>query len=290
MSPLAAYIDQDDMFNPERSMEKISLEFMFLDNMVETLRDLLPGLSTQLRTIGDRLVGFVDDSEESNKPSTQSELTKQQRAAVQNMAKLNFLTYGEFSIIIPENFQGNMTDYAKTLSNVLPDTLKTVSELLSEYTAILASFITNKEDKNALKEHEAVYMRLDAKTTENADLIKPYFPKITGVTRAPLVKLFSNFKNVEQCFDFANKVRDVHVIKNMEQINSKVRQALELLDIITKNIHDKKLTQVGANAGKNLAQGAYFTAKAVEQLAGLYFASLVMLKSVDSTTAMIAKA
>jgi hypothetical protein len=149
----------------------------------------------------------------------------------------------------------------KLLNSINVDIFKETLSVIGDYNLVLASFITNKEDKTSLRVHSQIYTRADAKRQQVLKELASYFKDGSDLSRVTLKSVLSRFTDVDiMVAEVVNLTKDNH-IKNLDQIKIAIVETLSYLDKITNN---KEITNVSGDTAKQLAVCAMSVARLVE--------------------------
>lgn len=270
---LAEFVDAAPVLSLEARMDQLALEASFLNNMIDTFKSILPDLSGKLKSLKQSFSGMASDMSEEQYNSLDSD----QKAAIKKIAGLKFLLVGENIVDIPESFTGNLAQYMQVLTKVNTQTFKDVGPAIIEYTSILSSFATNKDDKVSLKDHTAFFQRIAKQREQYEKALNGFFKVRTDRSITKIKNVFSN------CHDMENFILDsVDLAKSqdpirLKQLQNEVQGCVDLLDIIIRQVNDSGVGRVSPEATKNIAQGAFEVAKYVELIGINYYRGIVLL-------------
>lgn len=278
MASIAKYLAPEDLcLALESNLQRMSLEFQFGDNFVNSLREVIPGLTAKIDLAKTTVSEFFNAGQQ-----YEETLSKKQRKVVDKLKELDFLNFGELLITVPENFKGSLTDYVELLVAVAPKTYAEINALLGEYNAILSSFVTNKTDKTALRTHEALFRGIQRSRADREKALNLFFPRVTGKSKQRIKDVVQRFADVETLFKVSSKLTAIQTTQNLNLIQASVQQSVDLLNLILTSIESKETVVIGPEAAQNISAGAYEVAKEVEHLSVLYFNIMTALAAVDS--------
>lgn len=270
----------------ERYLDTIALEAQFLSNMLEIFKKVIPSFSDKLKRSHQVISGIMDDSKKLN--DDLSLLSKKERQIIEVTRELDFLVYGEKLTLVPENFTGHFPTYLKVLTDVSEKSSVFVSKVVSDYTAMLSSFITNKDAKNTIAPLYPGHHFMDPNDkgmpksiVQFTAPLKPYFKSNTGKTRVKLKSVLHRFADLHPMFIEANKLSKIQTYSRMDNLNQKVKATIDLLDIIVNMAKKGDVTQISPEATDNIAKMTYEVAKLVEFSSINYFDTVVALNTVD---------
>lgn len=278
MSLIASYFDgQSGEVSLEAHIERLSLEFQVLNNLTDNLKKILPDFTDKLEFFLPTISGFLNTSS-----ADTVKLSSKHKATVAKAKQCSFLNYGNMMVTVPENFNGNLPAYLNTLLELTPDTYGKIHQLLGDYNGILSSFITNKEDKTAIKTHTDFFLKIQVARTNRESKLKHFFPTVNGRSKVRLKDVISRMADVDDLFIASTKLTTVQNKQNLQQVDTELRGSIDLLKIIIGNINNKQTTSISPEAAMNISKGAYEVAKEVEHLSVFYYKVIIALKAVDS--------
>jgi methyl-accepting chemotaxis protein len=242
----------------EQMVKAISLEANFVDNALYSIVEFFPKLGNNLRDV---ITSFTD-SEDVDTPKKSALSTERDFKVIsKRIYAHSFLDFQDILVQVPEGFRGSLIDYTKLLININADIFKETLAVIGDYNLVLASFITNKEDKTSLRIHTQIYTRADAKRQQVLKELAAYFNDGSDLSRLPLKSVLSRFTDVETMVaEVTILTRDNHN-KNLQNVKSAITETLSYLDKITKNT---EMTNVSGDTAKQLATCAMSVAKLVE--------------------------
>ena len=270
----------------ERHLEAIALEAQFLSNMIEMFKRIIPSFLVKLQHSENIISGLMDQSKTLSVDL--SLLSKKERQIMEVAHNLDFLIYGERLTLVPENFTGHLPSYVKTLADVSEASSVFVSKTVSDYTALLSSFITNKDEKITVTPlypgHR--FMDLHDKGMPKSILqftnpLKPYFKSNTGKTRVKLKSVLHRFNDLHPLFIDANRLSRIQTYSRMDDLKQKVKATVDLLGIIINMAKRGDVTKISPEATENIAKMTYEVAKLVEFASVNFFDGMTVLNSVD---------
>jgi hypothetical protein len=258
----------------ESNLERVVLESDVLANMLTSFNRVIPSFRESIINYSNLIVGLVED-----KNIDLNDLDKDSKEAVLSSRSLSYINFGDILITVPENFHGSMLDYIKTLSDVTTEVYTLNESILSEYNAILSSFITNKDDKISLKDHTDFFKKVKAKRLFILEKLGR-FTKDSGVSKVKLKSVISRMSDIEPIIRESINIGKLHNKAVITNVRDSVAKSTDLLDIIIKQTKNGDITNMSPAATLNISMGAYEVAKMVELLGVIYYDVNVLLKVV----------
>lgn len=268
----------------ESQLQRIAVESEVLVNLIETFKTTIPNFVNNLKDVN---LHFLDSLKEQTKSDIS--LSKKEKKVIEIASHIDFLNFGERLVSVPEGFKGNLLSYAQLLNKTATEAYQVQNTVLNEYSAILSSFITNKEDKISLKDHTEFFSRIKSKRLELSNQLSHFTGPVTGVSKSKLKNVLSRISDIEPLLKEASKLSNQHSRARLTDIHASVSSCVDLLDIIIKNVSEGKIDNVSPNATKNISAGAFEVAKYVEFVGIIYFDIMVFLNSLDSIMDTILK-
>ena len=262
----------------EASMERLSLESEVLSNLLQTFKTTIPSFLANIINANGIVKGFL-----SNNNAKHDELVTKQKLVLLHLKQVDFINFGDRLITIPENFKGDLLEYSKKLTLITKELYNINNTTLVEYNAILASFLTNKDDKISNKNHLVLFQRVK---TQRETISKQLgnFAKDTGKSKVRLRSVLARIGDLEPLIESCLELSKLHNKDVITNVNAAVEQSTELLDLIIKRIQDGDINNLSASSAMNIASGAYEVGKLVQLVAVVYADVGILLNVVTGIT------
>lgn len=266
----------DSITSIEQQVNVLALESNIISNMAQGFAQLSDKLVTNIRNSNAMLLGFIDI----NKDKSES-LGRVNDKAVAALKTLDFLNYGSRLINTPENFKGNLLDYAVELESIIKSLYKANNETLAEYNMLLSAFITNKDSRQSLKDHSSFYKRI---RSERESFIRRLdaFSEHNGSNRIPLNKVISRMADIPELIKASVEVSKLQNRDVIVNLNTAVKQSVDLLDMVSTQIKEGTITELPPTAAVSISHGAFEVAKLVELVSIVYYDVEVLLTVVNA--------
>lgn len=266
----------DSITSIEQQVNVLALESNIISNMAQGFAQLSDKLVTNIRNSNAMLLGFIDI----NKDKSES-LGRVNDKAVAALKTLDFLNYGSRLINTPENFKGNLLDYAVELESIIKSLYKANNETLAEYNMLLSAFITNKDSRQSLKDHSSFYKRI---RSERESFIRRLdaFSEHNGSNRVPLNKVISRMADIPELIKASVEVSKLQSRDVIVNLNTAVKQSVDLLDMVSTQIKEGTITELPPTAAVSISHGAFEVAKLVELVSIVYYDVEVLLTVVNA--------
>lgn len=260
----------------ENRLEALSLEAVNVANVIEVFKGILPDLTVKITETLDKLNFYKDN----NSPEIKDMLSNYKE--LENKLKLiNYVEKKDLLISVPEGFKGNLIEYLEVINSLSNKIYPEANKLLNNYKLILASFLTNKDQKISLTDHTNFFNSVK-KERENFIYTLSKYQTNNNSTKSRLRDCVNRISDVDilvKKIEIINKVRNNN---NIKEIVSTVDEISKLLDTIIQRVDTGDVSNISGASAKNLSEGAYEVAKYIE------FVSLFNFK-VEQITTTISK-
>lgn len=271
----AIYINTSNI-SIENRLEALSLEAVNVANVIEVFKGILPDLTVKITETLDKLNFYKDN----NSPEIKDMLSNYKE--LENKLKLiNYVEKKDLLISVPEGFKGNLIEYLEVINSLSNKIYPEANKLLNNYKLILASFLTNKDQKISLTDHTNFFNSVK-KERENFIYTLSKYQTNNNSTKSRLRDCVNRISDVDilvKKIEIINKVRNNN---NIKEIVSTVDEISKLLDTIIQRVDTGDVSNISGASAKNLSEGAYEVAKYIE------FVSLFNFK-VEQITTTISK-
>lgn len=261
MGKLAMDLNYKPSISLESQIERLALEAGVVANVIETFRNLVPNLSHELHQFYDRLVA-KDDIDQ-----VIVSLNDGYKTLEKKLPDATYTNLKDIVVSVPEGFKGNLLDYLKFLQHTSDTLFKDANSILGGYRSVLATFISNKEDKVSLQDYTDTYRRVKKQREEVVDQIKKFYPGTATNSKKRLSDVVERLSEIHPMVDMSRKLNDDRHQQNLKQVSATTRECVDLLDVLVKDIQDKGSDRVSGSAARNIAEGAYEIGKFVELIA-----------------------
>lgn len=249
--------DKNDNVSVEMLLERLALEDNILTNLIETFSNVLPKLTAKIKD-------FSNFSSEEQTSELIKSISSNHKELNKKLQYVRFVDYNKTLVSVPEGFKGYLIDYLQDLNKLTPMVYKELYSILSTYSSMLSTFITNKDAKTSLKDETRFFAEVTKHRENMVKALDKYFPKDSDLSKAYLDKTISRFADLDDLVKEAGKVDKQHTAQNMKEAQNSVNKCVDLLNIVIANMNSGEINNVSGAASKNVSQGAYEVAKYVE--------------------------
>jgi hypothetical protein len=258
----------------ESELEKLALESNAIANVIDTFKNVIPRLSAKID-------GLIKDLAS---PSN-SQVVKETETAFKELNKklgyAEYVTYSKTVVSVPEGFEGNLLEYLKLLEKLAPEVYNSVNDTLAEYKAMLSVFLTNKDAKLSMKDDTDMFDKVSKHRLKIVAELAVYFPTDSAKSKAYLGDTIHRFADIAELVHTTKTLDKLSEAQSLFRMSEKVRECVDLLNLITTNINDGSVAKVSGKASMNISTGAYEIAKYVELVSVFRFKTMQAIASVN---------
>jgi len=277
-----------DVLSLETYMEHLALECQFTQNLADLFRNVVPAFKTRLQQLNDQLTHFSKKEDGALQlvqqydkgVKTRSGYDAHTQAALTNVQQFDMLVFGEHLVDIPENFKGSLPLYASTLCQILETGLRHQG-IMDSFNQYLSVFITNPEMRNQAAPITSQHQTLHDYREQSIATLKTFFPKDTGISKAPLKRVLERFADLEDLIQPVHKIAYYLDIKVLHSYQERLQQTIHLLDLIIEQYSRKEIPDVSPAIVTALSQNVYEVARYVEFIGLLQYDGRVCLNVVN---------
>jgi len=280
MASLALEFDTKSTISIESHLERLAIEANVLSNLLDTFRNIIPSLTSKIKDTASLITDVVF---EDKLGKDVKECKHIHSKLLPKFKHVSYANYDKLLIATPEGFKGKFLDYVELLNKLLPDVYSSANNILAEYNFILSSFISNKDEKTAIKDHRLFFNKVSEKQKEYIKSMNEFFPEGNDKTRSYLGNVVDRFADLDDIVNALVKLDRQHNKQNIKDIINSTNNCITLLDIIINNVETKGIDKVSGNAAMNIAEGAYAVAKYVEFISVFRFRTEQAITSIKNT-------
>ena len=201
--------------------------------------------------------------------------TKEQKDIISKLKEVDYYSSSDILVTVPENFEGNYLEYVKNLNEISTKTFADCIKVVSDFRNYVSQFITNKEEKKALKDITHHYEDLKKRRELISKVLHRWFPKDTSKSRTELKNVVSRINDFYDIYSEVNKLTNTLKTVSVANLYMAVNDCADTLKLVTDN---KDSSVVSQAAAKNLSIGTYEVAKYVEFVTVVYFDCTTAIK------------
>lgn len=278
----------------EQSDDDISLEREIVNylNRISLEQSFISKIGSSFSNMGGKLITFLSNQKEKLNLGLNREKDLSEHEYSFISAKLRGKTLFQFEnqlISIPENFKGNLNNYAIDLNKTIFNVLPYMRKKQEEYTELLSMVITNKDyrkDSNDYTHFSNEYAKIVE--TENKRM-SFYFPKETGNSVTYFKNVFSQLREVEEFFDKVTYIEKTFRKENIIDFKNGITDISDLAEMIIDNVNKSQNQDISPEKIKMISAGIFSIAKFAEFISILYYDKIVLLESANKLSEVIKK-
>jgi len=278
--------------NPEfRTLElinsRLALESTALESFSETVRRIVPSLSSSLKTFAaNSKAVFANQRGVSNFNYSEAEF----ESLVRTLEGHKYTNLMDLRFYIPEGFKGNITAYAVALQNAQKHVSATAADVVVPYNIFISKLLTNPI---AVKDTRLQMINLgkikQAREFLKAQLGEYFQPGSTASTckLGDAVTSNSDWKPLRETLKIINNDFDPKLVK---QLNNSVDDSSMLLDELSNCTRESGLRDISPQTLRTLGDGTLEVAREVEFFSLVNYQIGVLLTVMGQNTEFLKKA
>lgn len=264
MAHLFNSINSSSTLSVEHHLGRLALEANVLVEASDALSNIIPGLTAK---IGDFIKSF---SPEETPQHTMVRVAEKDLASVKVGASYSsFATFDRTLVTIPEGFVGNFIDYADALMSVSREVTLGAVDILNILNNDLAVFISSRENKFSSKDKTSTFKKCKERREDITKELGKFFTDKNIRAKAYMSEVIGRFEDLDIVHARCKKLLDLNGGSVLKDIHRKAEEVNRLLEIVIEDSRENGASAVSGVAARNIAEGAYEAAKAVE-LVGIY--------------------
>ena len=249
----------------ESHMDRLALEANIITNAISNLQGIVPKLTEKFNNAINGLFDSKSHSAVENLHKASGDV-----AAIAKLVPYNsFATYDRTLVTSPEGLEGDFMTYVLALISVSREVYITADQSLSTLQQQLATFITNSEVKASNKDKTLDYKKAAKQREDITKEIGRFFSDKNSRSKMYMSEAINNFNEIDELYKKTKTLIDINNKTNIEAIERKTKEVNNLLSMVYEDMKNNPDTKVSGAAAKNIAEGAYETAKCVE-LVGIF--------------------
>ena len=249
----------------ESHMDRLALEANIITNAISNLQGIVPKLTEKFNNAINGLFDSKSHSAVENLHKASGDV-----AAIAKLVPYNsFATYDRTLVTSPEGLEGDFMTYVLALISVSREVYITADQSLSTLQQQLATFITNSEVKASNKDKTLDYKKAAKQREAITKEIGRFFSDKNSRSKMYMSEAINNFNEIDELYKKTKTLIDINNKTNIEAIERKTKEVNNLLSMVYEDMKNNPDTKVSGAAAKNIAEGAYETAKCVE-LVGIF--------------------
>ena len=265
------------IFSLEHYIQDITLEAGIVDNMVLTLRDVLPNFLKQL---------LPEIKEFDNIASTPAvKLSKDENEAIKKLRDIEFQYLRKITFDGPEGFTGSYLLFAKILNSNI-EYILSISKTVKEYKTFLSGLLSNGDARLSTKDLSFKYKELAKEREAREDGLATFIKRGSYKVQLPIGEVFDRTSDIEAAItEFATIDKRMSLV-DLKQLKNDVDACVDILNLLIQRINEGDIKNLTPAAAKSLSIGAYEMARNVQYVASAYY---TILTGITGTNRLIEK-
>lgn len=278
-----SFTDMNEPTSYDLLVKRLAVESVSIPNVIDVFRELIPQSTDLIREKLPGLSSFWDNGNNQYRPKN-----KTFRLVLDQCSRFQYVAFQDTLVQVPEGFIGKPDNYAQELIKIGESVVKEGQKLLNDYVLVLSQFLSNKDARTSQMAHTALYNTITAKRSMYQRIIAGFFKSGSTLSRRPLGVLIDRFGDLSGWFREVERLDQVRTEQNFKLIEAKVKEAVELLDLINQRTTEQGIQQVSGESAKVIAKGAYEVAKFVEFMAIYNYQVESLVTSTNNTADQLA--
>jgi hypothetical protein len=257
----------------EEFYRQLSLESMVTTNVIAFFRQGLPTLIAKLKE-GFELLG--QDVATPNTSRLDGYYTQTER---NNLGKY-YLTYRDVVVQVPEGFRGDFLSCADAYNAIGNNIFAHFDKLITQYRFLVGSFVSDKSQQVTQKDLTLQYKETIAAREAIVKVMAEFMGSHVG-SRARLVTVLPQYQQSRPLITAVKTLDKKVTIKQLQSVRTSVRETVEILDVLEKQIKEQNVSEVSPQMVMGIAKGAEEIAKYVEQTMLYCYSAISLVTCVD---------
>jgi hypothetical protein len=224
------------------------------------------------------LKSFINFFDVSGSKAGQS-LTGSQQTFLRDIAGKNYGDIYTIGIPVPAGLSVPYLDYISVLEEAADFACTDVPMMMNEYTTYLAGLISTQ---HAMLESHNLNVQYVKKERDREELTEQMAACLNGGTSAtrPMKAVVKRNKDWEHVIARAEAVSMRLNKIDRNELNKKIKEATELLDLLGKRVMSGELSEVSPEVVMHLSDGAFQLGKNLEFFAVVYYRACVLSETI----------
>ena len=262
------------MLNHSRIIsQRVALESFAGANATELLTNTFPNLY-------EGIVKFFGTFNP-NEPSV--ELNKDEIKFIKSLEAHKYSDLMPLLAYVPDGLNTDYLSYAKTLLPAAAHAATILSNTLSKYTVFLGGLINNQDSKFSTNSFEITYRELERVRDDLNKKIGMCFKHGSSKSEVTYGDVVTRNNDWERLLPIVRNMTQLINGVDRKQLNNKIKECGELLDVILKKVENKEFEGMSPEAITNLSDGAYQMARELEFFSSVYYRVMSLTTCIKHT-------
>lgn len=254
--------DVDLNLSMEHCVQAISIESAMLENILDTIRKYLPGLSAGFK---EKVSALSDTALQKAEP-----LPQNLRKVSVVLQSVNYTALEKIPVNVHEGFDSKLLNVVPVLNSLITH-FEYVGKLTGDYRAFLSTLISNKDSRISVKTHQALYKASDRLIQELNDAIKDLYKANSYTVKRDFADMFDRNSDAERFLVEMDKIQRRLSTVSLKDMSAAIGTAATYLDLFIGSIKSGDISNVSNEVIQDIAAGSYQIAKEAEFVAANYY-------------------
>lgn len=260
----------------EKALKHLSLEAGVVDNLKSIFQEYLPAFAKDLT----ELTLHFNDQEHTT--YLKDFLFKENRA-LYKAKQLDYMTYGQTLISIPEGFKGQLLTYGKTLDQQLVIAFNRIENLLGYINTYLSVFLSDKDRQLSMNDVTKYFESVRKERESVIEEVQKFFDKTRStISKERLNKVIHRFEDIKDFKPVMSSLDKQISRMDLNTIQSKINETIDLTKLIQEQLNKGEIVAITPTVSNSISNGLYESARYVEMISLLYYDTVVYMRSVNS--------
>ena len=202
---------------------------------------------------------------------------------IKEINKHAYLDYSPLSAYVPEGLNVKYLDYAVSLEKAATHVSIIMNGTLNKYSMFLSHLINNNDIQLSTSSFNHEFKQLEEIREKLILELGNCFKSGSTVTETTIGNVISRNADWDKVFISANTISKLINSVNRNDLNKKIKECTEYLDIIINKTKRNELNKLTPEGISNLSAGAYSMAKELEFFSIIYYKSLAYVNMLNKT-------
>lgn len=259
-------------FALEHYLDVIALEAGVVENMVNTLKSIMPTFMSKLLPDLKKLDSVID--------TKMVALSKDEAKAVKKLPTIEFHYLEKIAFDGPEGFTGDYLQYANVLSKNI-DYIRNIAQQVKDYKVFLAGLLSSGDARLSTKDLSYKYKELAKLREAHGDELAAFIKPGSFAVTLPIGKVFQRSSDIERAIVEFSSINKRLKELDLKQIKADVDACVDILNTIIQRVNDGDFESMTPAAAKSLSIGAYEMARNVEYVSIAYYTAMAGMSGVN---------
>lgn len=284
---LAANCEAEMSFDELRHVLAIESAVAAPASILTIFSNLIPKASTALSGIISSFSIKPDAEEKEEELTVRNSRHKKILKVTEN---LPYMSYRDMVIMVPEGFNGNLVTYLKFITQLRTQLVARSEKVLDEYKIMLAIFLNNVDARKSAESYSVQTKKLQREREMIEAELAKFFKNNDVRTRAKFGNVVSRFSELRDIFGYSEVIDRFKTNSDLQKLLRLSEEVNDLFKLLKNKLDKNEIDMVSGTAAKNIAEGAYQTAKFLEVTSIVVYDTEVMASVVNTLAKQLERA